>query len=97
MLQLANAFGDVFSAQLRISLINARSPGIYCWSSCRRSAYRCRSGPTLVGFTFFASLVPIIGNLLSNAAITIAALTSRCGSASRRSASWSSSTSWSTS
>ena len=31
--------------------------------------------PTLVGFTFFASLVPIIGNLLSNAAITIAALT----------------------
>ena len=37
--------------------------------------YRVPLGPTLVGFTFFASLVPIIGNLLSNAAITIAALT----------------------
>jgi predicted PurR-regulated permease PerM len=75
MLQLANAFGDVFSAQLRISLINAALTGIYLLVVLPALGYRVPLGPTLVGFTFFASLVPIIGNLLSNAAITIAALT----------------------
>ncbi len=75
MLQLANAFGDVFSAQLRISLINAVLTGIYLLVVLPALGYRVPLGPTLVGFTFFASLVPIIGNLLSNAAITIAALT----------------------
>lgn len=75
MLQLANAFGDVFSAQLRISLINAILTGIYLLVVLPALGYRVPLAPTLVGFTFFASLVPIIGNLLSNAAITIAALT----------------------
>ena len=75
MLQLANAFGDVFSAQLRISLINAVLTGIYLLVILPMLGYRVPLGPTLVGFTFFASLLPIIGNLLSNAAITIAALT----------------------
>lgn len=75
MLQLANAFGDVFAAQLRISLINAVLTGIYLMVLLPAFGYRVPLGPTLVGFTFFASLIPIIGNLLSNAAITIAALT----------------------
>jgi predicted PurR-regulated permease PerM len=75
MLQLANAFGDVFSAQLRISLINAALTGIYLLVILPALGYRVPLAPTLVGFTFFASLVPIIGNLLSNAAITVAALT----------------------
>jgi predicted PurR-regulated permease PerM len=75
MLQLANAFGNVFSAQLRISLINAVLTGIYLLVILPALGYRVPLAPTLVGFTFFASLVPIIGNLLSNAAITVAALT----------------------
>jgi len=75
MLQLANAFGDVFSAQLRISLINAVLTGIYLLLILPALGYRVPLAPTLVGLTFFASLVPIIGNLLSNAAITVAALT----------------------
>ncbi|HEX7888460.1 MAG TPA: AI-2E family transporter [Ramlibacter sp.] len=75
MLQLAEAFGDVFSAQLRISLINAVLTGIYLLVLLPAFGYRVPLGPTLVGFTFFASLVPIVGNLLSNAAITVAALT----------------------
>nr|WP_255428134.1 AI-2E family transporter [Ramlibacter cellulosilyticus] len=75
MLQLADAFGDVFSAQLRISFINAVLTGIYLLVVLPALGYRVPLAPTLVGFTFFASLVPIIGNLLSNAAITIAALT----------------------
>ena len=75
MLQLADAFGDVFAAQLRISFINAVLTGIYLLGILPLFGYRVPLAPTLVGFTFFASLIPIIGNLLSNAAITIAALT----------------------
>jgi predicted PurR-regulated permease PerM len=75
MQQLATAFADVFSAQLRIALINAVLTGIYLLVILPALGYRIPLAPTLVGFTFFGSLVPIIGNLLSNAAITIAALT----------------------
>ena len=75
MLQLADAFGDVFAAQLRISFINAGLTGIYLLGVLPALGYKVPLAPTLVGFTFFASLVPIIGNLLSNAAITLAALT----------------------
>ena len=75
MMQLATAFGDVFAAQLRISFINATLTGLYLLVVLPMLGYHVPLGPTLVGFTFFASLVPIIGNLLSNAAITVAALT----------------------
>jgi hypothetical protein len=75
MLQLANAFGDVFSAQLRISLINSALTGIYLLVVLPALGYRVPLAPTLVGFTFFGGLLPIVGNLLSNTAITIAALT----------------------
>ena len=75
MQQLATAFADVFSAQLRISFINAVLTGIYLLVVLPMFGYHVPLAPTLVGFTFFASLVPIIGNLLSNAAITVAALT----------------------
>ncbi|MEJ8835681.1 AI-2E family transporter [Ramlibacter sp. AN1133] len=75
MLQLANAFGDVFSAQLRISLINAALTALYLLVLLPALGYRIPLAPTLVGFTFFGGLIPIVGNLLSNSAITIAALT----------------------
>jgi predicted PurR-regulated permease PerM len=75
MLQLANAFADVFSAQLRISFINAALTAIYLLVVLPALGYRVPLAPTLVGFTFFGSLIPIVGNLLSNSAITIAALT----------------------
>lgn len=75
MVQLAEAFGDVFAAQLRISFINSGLTAIYLLGVLPMFGYRVPLSPTLVGFTFFASLVPIIGNLLSNAAITVAALT----------------------
>jgi predicted PurR-regulated permease PerM len=73
--QLATAFANVFAAQLRISAINAALTALYLLVLLPALGYRVPLAPTLVGFTFFASLVPIIGNLLSNAAITVAALT----------------------
>jgi predicted PurR-regulated permease PerM len=75
MVQLAEAFGDVFAAQLRISFINSALTGVYLLGVLPMLGYHVPLSPTLVGFTFFASLVPIIGNLVSNTAITIAALT----------------------
>jgi len=75
LLQLATAFEDVFAAQLRISAINALLTGLYLLVLLPMLGYRVPLSPTLVGFTFFASLIPIVGNLLSNTAITIAALT----------------------
>jgi predicted PurR-regulated permease PerM len=75
LLQLATAFEDVFAAQLRISAINAVLTGIYLLVVLPALGQRVPLAPTLVGLTFFASLLPIVGNLLSNAAITVAALT----------------------
>jgi predicted PurR-regulated permease PerM len=72
---LADAFGDVFAAQLRISFINSGLTAVYLLGVLPMFGYHVPLSPTLVGFTFFASLIPIIGNLLSNAAITVAALT----------------------
>ncbi|MDB5899742.1 MAG: hypothetical protein JWP22_606 [Ramlibacter sp.] len=75
MRNLATAFVNVFVAQVRISLINAVLTGIYLLVVLPALGYRVPLAPTLVGLTFFASLVPIVGNLLSNTAITLAALT----------------------
>lgn len=72
---LAGAFGDVVAAQLRISLINTALTAVYLLGVLPALDYHVPLANTLVALTFFASLLPIVGNLLSNAAITVAALT----------------------
>jgi predicted PurR-regulated permease PerM len=73
--QLAAAFADVMAAQIRISLINSALTALYLLVALPALGYHVPLAPTLVAFCFFVSLLPIIGNLLSNAAITLAALT----------------------
>jgi predicted PurR-regulated permease PerM len=73
--QLAFAFRDVLAAQLRIALVNAGLTAIYLLVILPAFDASVPLGMTLVGFTFFASLLPIVGNLMSNTAIVIAALT----------------------
>ncbi|MDB5946558.1 MAG: hypothetical protein JWQ33_1584, partial [Ramlibacter sp.] len=75
LLQLALAFRDIVAAQLRISLVNTCVTALYLLVILPLLGYRVPLAPTLVAFTFFASLLPIVGNLLSNAAIVLAALT----------------------
>jgi predicted PurR-regulated permease PerM len=75
LLQLALAFADIIAAQLRISAVNTVVTGIYLLVVLPLFGYHVPLAPTLVAFTFFASLLPIVGNLLSNAAIVLAALT----------------------
>jgi predicted PurR-regulated permease PerM len=73
--QLALAFSDVVAAQLRISLINTALTALYLLVVLPALGYHVPLAMTLVAFSFFASLLPIVGNLLSNATIVLAALT----------------------
>ena len=75
LLQLALAFRDIVAAQLRISLVNMLLTALYLLVILPLAGYHVPMATTLVAFTFFASLLPIVGNLLSNAAIVLAALT----------------------
>jgi predicted PurR-regulated permease PerM len=73
--QLALAFRDVLSAQLRIALVNAVLTAVYLLVALPAFGFHVPLAMTLVALTFFASLLPIVGNLLSNAAIIVASLT----------------------
>jgi predicted PurR-regulated permease PerM len=77
--QLALAFADIVAAQLRISLINTVLTAVYLLAVLPALGYHVPLAMTLVAFCFFASLLPIVGNLLSNATIILAALTVSLG------------------
>jgi predicted PurR-regulated permease PerM len=76
---LALAFVDIMAAQLRISLINTALTALYLLVVLPALGYHIPLATTLVAFSFFASLLPIVGNLLSNTAIVLAALTVSSG------------------
>ena len=73
--QLALAFADVLSAQLRIAMVNAAFTAVYLLVVLPLFDARVPLSVTLVAFTFFASMLPIVGNLMSNTAIIVAGLT----------------------
>jgi predicted PurR-regulated permease PerM len=77
--QLAQAFRDVLAAQIRIALVNAVLTAIYLLVALPAFGAQVPLAKTLVLFTFFASLLPIVGNLMSNTAIVLAALTVSLG------------------
>jgi predicted PurR-regulated permease PerM len=73
--QLVLAFADVFAAQLRIALVNAGVTALYLLAILPAFGVHVPLAKTLVALTFFASLLPIVGNLISNTAIIVAGLT----------------------
>lgn len=77
--QLAQAFRDVLAAQIRIALVNAALTAVYLLAALPAFGVHVPLAKTLVAFTFFASLLPIVGNLMSNGAIVVAALTVSLG------------------
>jgi predicted PurR-regulated permease PerM len=77
--QLARAFHDVLAAQIRIALVNAALTAVYLLAILPVFGAHVPLAKTLVVFTFFASLLPIVGNLMSNTAIVLAALTVSLG------------------
>ena len=75
MQQLYEAFKDVVSAQLRISIVNTVLTGIYLLVVLPLFGYKIPLAMALIVLTFFAGLLPIVGNLVSNTAITLVSLT----------------------
>ena len=72
--RLGDAFRRVVFAQVRISLINTLFTAVYVALVLPLSGVHLPFAKTLVGLTFVAGLLPIIGNLISNTAITVVSL-----------------------
>lgn len=68
------AFWRVASAQLRISALNTALTAVYLMVILPLFGVALPLAKTLVVVTFLAGLLPVIGNLISNSAITIISL-----------------------
>jgi predicted PurR-regulated permease PerM len=71
---LAEAFRNIVFAQIKISLINTAATAIFLLGVLPLMDIHVPLAKTLVVLTFVAGLLPVIGNLISNTAVTIAAL-----------------------
>ena len=73
------SFGNVVFAQLRIATINMGLTGLYLLVVLPAVGSPLPLAFTLVAFTFVASLIPIIGNLISNTVIVVVSVTQGLG------------------
>ena len=73
------SFGAVVFAQLRIAAINTVLTGIYLLGVLPAIGAPLPLAATLVVFTFVASLIPVLGNLISNTVIVAISLTHGLG------------------
>ncbi|HTV86281.1 MAG TPA: AI-2E family transporter [Dyella sp.] len=71
---LAEAFHNIVFAQIKISLINTLATAVFLLGVLPLMDIHVPLAKTLVVLTFIAGLLPVIGNLISNTAVTIAAL-----------------------
>lgn len=71
---LARAFHDIVFAQIKISLVNTALTAVFLLGIMPLAGYHVPLSKTLVVATFVVGLLPVVGNLISNTAITIAAL-----------------------
>jgi predicted PurR-regulated permease PerM len=76
---LAEAFHNIVFAQIKISLINTICTAIFLLIVLPLFGIHVPLSKTLVVLTFVIGLLPVIGNLLSNTAVTIAALSVSLG------------------
>jgi len=66
------AFRQIVVAQFWIAAFNAACTAAFLWLALPLAGAGIPYSATLVGLTFVASLVPIVGNLLCNSVLTIA-------------------------
>lgn len=71
---LAEAFHNIVFAQIKISLINTAATALFLLGVLPLMDIHVPLAKTLVVITFLAGLLPVIGNLISNTAVTIAGL-----------------------
>jgi predicted PurR-regulated permease PerM len=77
--RLAEAFHNIVFAQIKISLLNTVFTAIFLLGVLPLMDIHVPLAKTLVVFTFIVGLLPVIGNLISNTAITIAGLSLSLG------------------
>ena len=75
LLALVDAFARVAGAQLRIAALNTAFTAAFLLLALPLLGHPIPLASTLVVITFLASLLPIIGNLISNTAIVLVSLT----------------------
>ena len=69
------SFTDILFAQVRIAAANTVLTALFLLAALPAAGIHLPFAGVLVGLTFFTGLLPIVGNLLSNAAILLAAVT----------------------
>ena len=78
ILQRIKTFREVFSAvvsaQVKVAAFNALATGVFLFLIMPLLGYHLPYAKTLTFITFLCSLLPIIGNLISNTLITLVAL-----------------------
>jgi predicted PurR-regulated permease PerM len=72
--KLADAFHNIVFAQLKISLLNTVFTALFLFGALPLFGIHVPLAKTLVVLTFVIGLLPVIGNLISNAAITVVGL-----------------------
>lgn len=72
--QLEHAFVDIVAAQLRIALVNTAFTALYLLAVVPALDFHLPFAGMLVVVTFVASLIPVLGNLISNTAIVLTSL-----------------------
>jgi predicted PurR-regulated permease PerM len=77
--RLAEAFHNIVFAQVKISLINTACTAVFLLVALPILGIHVPLAKTLVVLTFVIGLLPVVGNLLSNTAVTIAALSVSLG------------------
>jgi predicted PurR-regulated permease PerM len=77
--RLALAFHNIVFAQIKISLINTAFTAVFLLIALPLAGVHVPLAKTLVVVTFIFGLLPVVGNLLSNTAVTIAALSVSLG------------------
>ncbi|HET6432011.1 AI-2E family transporter [Dyella sp.] len=78
-LKLADAFHNIVFAQIKISLINTAFTAIFLLGALPLFGIHLPFAKTLVVITFVVGLLPVIGNLLSNTAVTVVGLSVSLG------------------
>jgi predicted PurR-regulated permease PerM len=71
---LADAFGRVVFAQVKISLLNTLFTAVFVLVILRLAGMHLPLSKTLILTTFVVGLLPVIGNLISNTLIVVVAL-----------------------
>lgn len=72
--RIAQAFRRIVFAQVRISLLNTVFTGLYLAVALPLFGVHLPLTKTLIAVTFLAGLLPVIGNLISNAVIVVVSL-----------------------